>query len=285
MIFQPNSRALRAFTLIELLVVIAIIAILAAMLLPALARAKSKATQVSCLNNGRQLMLAWRMYAEDNRDSLLAAQNNVPPLPRPNWMSGSVDFQNPSPNFTAIFDINVNMTQSPMWPYTAKNKNIYKCPADQSTFKVLGSTFPRIRSISMSQVFGFGEWLDKSYNRNQRVWRTYERLSTIRLPAKTFVFVDEHPDSINDGAFAVACTGNEPGDIQSLSQIIDYPSNLHGGGCGFSFSDGGAQIHKWLGSKIKTAALTYNSGLLLNVPAGDSWRDCHWMAENTTVKR
>ena len=102
---------------------------------------------------------------------------------------------------------------------------------------------------------------------------------------KTFVFVDEHPDGINDAAFAVACTGNQPEDPPGASQIIDMPANFHNGACGFSFSDGHSEIHKWRG-RLRTAPITYTvqSGFL-NQPAGDSWPDGHWMAEMSTVRR
>jgi prepilin-type processing-associated H-X9-DG protein len=136
----------------------------------------------------------------------------------------------------------------------------------------------------MSQVFGWGEWLDGSGSgRGQRVWFTYEKLSGIQNASKTWVFVDEHPDSINDAAFANQCTRADT----PQAQIIDFPANYHNGACGFSFSDGHSEIHRWLGSKIRNAKVYYGRGgdLALNVPAGDSWKDVMWMMENSTVRR
>jgi prepilin-type processing-associated H-X9-DG protein len=148
---------------------------------------------------------------------------------------------------------------------------------------VQGKKVPRIRSNSMSQVFGHGEWLDKANNPNQKVWFTYSKNSQIHKPANTWVFVDEHPDSINDAAFANACTG---ADSAGTAQIIDFPANYHNGACGFSFADGHSDIKKWLGSKIRDARVTYGrTTLTLNVPAGDSWVDVQWMARNTTERR
>jgi prepilin-type processing-associated H-X9-DG protein len=133
----------------------------------------------------------------------------------------------------------------------------------------------------MSQVFSYGEWLNKTYDRNQTVWRTYAKLSSIVSPSKTWVFVDEHPDSINDSAFANVCTG---ADSPSTAHIVDFPASYHNGACGFVFSDGHSEIKRWKGSKIKPP-VTNTGTMPLNVPAGDSWMDVQWMAENTTVRR
>jgi len=220
-----TERSQRGFTLIELLVVIAIIAILAAMLLPALARSKAQAQGIGCMNNTRQLMLAWNMYAGDNKESV---PYNLGVGFTGGWVNGSMT--------TPVDATNIaTMMSGQLGPY-AKNPGIYHCPADHS--ELPGQKLPRVRSVSMNFAIG-----DKSPGQHQTTyndyWPNFFKLTDFAIPAKTWVFDDEHPDSINDGFM---CPPNADADYTTWG---DIPASYHLGAAGFAFADGHSEIHKW----------------------------------------
>jgi prepilin-type N-terminal cleavage/methylation domain-containing protein/prepilin-type processing-associated H-X9-DG protein len=265
-----------AFTLIELLVVIAIIAILAGLLLPVLAKAKIRTQGIGCMNNTRQLMLAWRLYTEDNLDQLPFAYATGAATAPYAWVPGNLEDANPSAPDNWNLDITVR--KSLLWKYCGNSAGIWRCPADTSYgLNGSGQRVPRVRSVSMSNwVGGNGDSPGNGYKGgwglNSPNSVVYRKLTQILRPgpSMTFVFLDERQDSINDGYFVTEMDGYPS---PAATRIIDFPASYHNRAAGFAFADGHSEIHKWRDART---CPPIQIGLPLNVASPNN-PDVSWM--------
>lgn len=262
------------FTLIELLVVIAIIAILAAMLLPALSKAKIRAQGISCMNNLKQLQLGWTIYSDDFSDKIVRSGEEgstvtvpINPVYLPDgalaqWVLGSVA------SSAGSLATNLVLIQNGLlFPYV-KNVSVYKCPADKK--QVVGAN--TVRSMSMNAWMNpIKSWNEiKGYTGDMRL-REFRKQNEIIVPSRSqcWVFIDENPFSINDGWFAT--DPNQP------TKWVDIPATYHNNAGGLSFADGHAEIKKWRDMKMINAQTT-------DVLRDLNSSDLAWFNERSTAR-
>lgn len=259
---ERTVRHHRAFTLIELLVVIAIIAILAALIFPALARSKSKAQGIACNNNIRQLTLAWTLYSADNNDRLVNNYGKPETIStRHTWANNVEDWGNSDDNTNLNY-----VTDTLFSPYDNRSAAIFKCPADRAP----ADNGQRIRSMSMNAMVGDPGNLVDQFN---PLYVQFFKLSDIKDLAGIYVFLDEHPDTINDGFF--------------VNRLEDYqwqnvPASYHNGAVNLAFADGHFESHRWVVGDTVRAPVRGGVGSAF---AAAPTTDFEWLKQRTSIKK
>ncbi len=268
-----------AFSLIELLVVIAVIGILSALLLPALARAHSKGQSLSCLNNLRQLAIATQLYADDAAGRLpynLGAadtKNSVRYGGFKNWANNVLSWELDEDNTNTTW-----LARGGLGPYVNGNAELFSCPADRvvSERQRNAGWTRRVRSYSMNAMVGdAGKFSYDGFNTNNPRYTQFFNESDVSVPARIFVFIDEHPDSINDGYFLNRLWQRE---------WFDLPGSWHNEAANLTFADGHAESHRWLAPATTPDSRPFAAQLPFAVN-DDAAVDFDWLMARTTVVR
>jgi len=261
------NRARLGFTLIELLVVIAIIAILASLLLPALARAKSAAKRIQCINNEKQMAAVWILYSSDNNEWLVSNGRNDPPTPRyPLWVQGA--FYNPMDNTNYAYIIDPKYA---LFGNYLKTTKVYHCPTDRELVKLGGQFYPRLRSYSLNAYVGTGVWDDR-LSTSFKVFKKHGDFATV-MPSGTLTFVDVNPDSICWPYFGV---------YMAQEAFFNFPNSSHNRGGVIAFADGHVERHRWMDQRTITA---FSPDYHHHTDPSPKNVDLAWLRERTSVRK
>ena len=285
-LFKPRlmlprpRRVRRGFTLIELLVVIAMIAILAALLLPALGKARERTRGIQCLNNTRQLVLAWQLYADDHAGRLAYNLGQVntaagaAPRTNANWVNNVLTWDLDSDNTNAL-----TVTDASLGTYVNKSRQTFRCPSDRylSSIQRRAGWDERVRSYSMNAMVGdAGALSGGGVNLNNPSYVQYFSLASIPAPVNIFVFLDEHPDTIDDGYFLNKFYS---------AGWFDLPASYHNGAASVAFADGHVVSHRWSNPLTRLSpvpGITDNKDLRVTK---DQSADFEWVLNRMSARR
>jgi len=258
---RTSRKPACGFTLVELLLIVAIISVLSALLLSPLARSKAKVESLSCVNNLRQLSLAWLLYADEHNERLVN-NHGVPETlsRRQTWANNVQDWEASDDNTNLLL-----LANSKLAPFASRSTRIYKCPSDREP----APNGPRIRSMSMNAMVGDPGELTNRFN---PLYAQYFKKSEVQNPAGIFVFLDEHADTLNDGFFVNRLEDQSWGNL---------PGSYHNGGANFAYADGHAASHHWLVPGIARPVLRTRIDKIPATPP----TDFDWLKLRTSVKK
>jgi prepilin-type N-terminal cleavage/methylation domain-containing protein/prepilin-type processing-associated H-X9-DG protein len=286
--YSANNQRRHGFTLIEALVVIATIAVLAALLLPALSKARERGLAIVCLNNTHQLTVASQLYTDDHNGALpynLGMSGHPESSFRTdlNWVNNVMTWDLSSDNTNLL-----TVTKAALGSFVSGNPAVFRCPSDHalSAPQVAAGWDHRLRSYSMNALIGnAGSLSTNGYNINDPGYRQFFKLAQIPRPSEIFIFLDEHPDSIDDGNFVnkQSAAGSYSSSVVTFPEWTDLPASYHNNSTSFAYADGHSSLHHWQGASTIRPSLPNGANRPMTVYKSDL-ADFQWVLDHMSIE-